>query len=60
MEKVNKKLKIKKYCKSIRGRIKDMVGTFVVKVYLLFIFNFLGAFPLNKKSYLNNNKKIQF
>ena len=39
-----------------------MVGTFVVKVYLLFIFNFLGAFPLNKKSYLNKEKKkkIQF
>ena len=34
-----------------------MVGTFVVKVYLLFIFNFLGAFPLNKKSYLNKEKK---
>ena len=35
------------------GNLKKMVGTFVVKVFLLFILNFLGAFPLNKKSYLN-------
>ena len=34
------------------GEFKEMVGTFVVKVFLLFILNFLGAFPLNKKSYL--------
>ena len=34
------------------GNLKKMVGTFVVKVFLLFILNFLGAFPLNKKSYL--------
>ena len=34
-----------------------MVGTFVVKVYLLFIFNLLGAFPLNRKSYLNKERK---
>ena len=31
------------------GRIKDMVGTFVVKIFLLFILNILGAFPQNKK-----------
>ena len=39
-----------------------MVWTFVVISILIFIFNFLGAFPLNKKSYLNKEKKkkIQF
>ena len=46
-----------------------MVGTFVVKVFLLFILNFLGAFPLfilnflgafplNKKSYLTKENTI--
>ena len=29
--------------------IKNMVGTFVVKVFLLFILNFLGTFLQNKK-----------
>ena len=41
------------------GRIKDMVGTFVVKIFLLFILNILGAFPQNKKnnSYLKKEKE---
>ena len=34
-----------------------MVWTFVVISILIFIFNFLGAFPLNKKSYLNKKKR---
>ena len=40
------------------GEFKEMVGTFVVKVFLLFIRNFLGAFPLNKKSYLTKENTI--
>ena len=40
------------------GEFKEMVGTFVVKVFLLFILNFLGAFPLNKKSYLTKENTI--
>ena len=39
---------------------RDMILTFVVKTFLLFIRNFLGLFPLNKKSeffYLFKEKK---
>ena len=39
------------------GRIKDMVGAFVVKIFLLFILNILGAFPQNKKQFIFKKKE---
>ena len=35
-----------------------MVGTFIVKVFLLFILNFLGAFLQNKKIIFEKEKKL--
>ena len=54
-----KKKKNKHFKYEELGEFKEMVGTFVVKVLLLlFILNFLGAFPLNKKSYLTKENTI--
>ena len=37
-----------------------MVGTFIVKVFLLFILNFLGAFLQNKKIIFKKEKKLVY
>ena len=55
---IKKKKKKKHFKYEELGEFKEMVGTFVVKVFLLFILNFLGAFPLNKKSYLTKENTI--